>query len=41
MSIQGCQINIKHRTTAQIYFNGLVDASTNQEIFYFEIPFTE
>lgn len=33
--------NIKHRTTAKIYLNGLVDASTNQEIFYFEIPFNE
>jgi hypothetical protein len=33
--------NIKHRTTAKIYLNGLVDASTNQEIFYFEIPFND
>lgn len=33
--------NIKHRTTAKIYLNGLVDAATNKEIFYFEIPFNE
>ncbi|MBM3762833.1 MAG: hypothetical protein FJW36_21620 [Acidobacteria bacterium] len=32
--------NIRHRTTARIYINGLVDSSTNQEIFYFEIPFS-
>ena len=33
--------NIKHRTTAKIYINGLVDATSNQEIFYFEIPFID
>ena len=33
--------NIKHRTTAKIYLNGLVDAASNQEIFYFEIPFND
>ncbi len=33
--------NVRHRTTAKIYLNGLVDASTNQEIFYFEIPFVD
>lgn len=33
--------NIRHRTTAKIYINGLVDAASNQEIFYFEIPFED
>lgn len=33
--------NVKHRTTAKLYLNGLVDASTNREIFYFEIPFVD
>ncbi len=33
--------NVKHRTTAKIYLNGFVDASTNREIFYFEIPFVD
>lgn len=31
--------NIRHRTNAKIYLNGLVDAATSKEIFYFEIPF--
>ena len=33
--------NVKHRTTAKVYLNGLIDAASNQEIFYFEIPFAE
>ncbi|WP_031498829.1 hypothetical protein [Bryobacter aggregatus] len=33
--------NVRHRTTAKVYVNGLVDSSTSQEIFYFEIPFED
>jgi len=33
--------NIRHRSTAKIYINGLVDAASNREIFYFEIPFED
>jgi hypothetical protein len=31
--------NIRHRSTAKLYLNGLVDMTTNKEIFYFEVPF--
>ena len=33
--------NVKHRTTAKVYLNGLVDAASHQDIFYFEIPFAD
>lgn len=33
--------NLRHRTTAKIYVNGLADAATKNEIFYFEIPFAD
>ncbi len=31
--------NIRHRTNAKLYLNGLYDTAAQQEIFYFEIPF--
>ena len=33
--------NIRHHGNGKIYINGLSDATSNQEIFYFEIPFAD
>ncbi|MDX2268053.1 MAG: hypothetical protein NW208_08095 [Bryobacter sp.] len=33
--------NVKHRANAKFYLSGLVDATTQQALFYFEIPFEE
>ena len=33
--------NIRHHGNGKIYINGLSDAATNREIFYFEIPFAD
>ncbi len=33
--------NIQHRTTAKLYISGLTDATTQQGLFYFEVPFVE